>query len=38
MSVDVHGEEVLIETERFPAFSVGDTVYVRFDTEAVLLV
>ena len=38
MVVRVEGTDVLIETERFPAFSMGDTVYVRFDPEEVILV
>ena len=38
MIVRIGGKDVLIETERFPVFSTGDTVYVRFDPEEVLLI
>ena len=38
MVVRVRETDVLLETERFPVFSTGDTVYVRFDPEDVVLV
>lgn len=35
--VDIGSTDVLIETERFPHYSVGDTVYVEFNSEDMII-